>query len=142
MTEYKCQCGHYNDDHPYIKLRRGYQKKCTRCSCEKFVTSSTLSKKGDTITDINEQFRGVLREKYQEYCPNCNKHLEITDIELGIVEPENKYRNLFTHRVVCKNCFTKVIELIVSAYATLTVSDYIRFLKAPSQFNAKVEVYK
>jgi hypothetical protein len=142
MTEYKCQCGHFGSDHPYIKLRRGYEKKCNHCSCEKFVNSSTVSIKGDTIADVTERFRLVLREKYQEHCPNCDKHLEITDIDLGIVEPENKYRNLFTHRVVCQNCFTKVIELVVSAFQNLTVSDYIRFLNDPLRFKAKVNVYK
>lgn len=141
MSEYKCQCGHTGTDHPYIKLRRGYKTECTKCSCEKFIGASVLSQQGDTFTDIREQFRKVLREKYREYCFNCDKHLDIPDIDLGIVEPENEYRNLYTHRIVCQNCFTKNIELVVSAYRTVNVSFYISLLDDPTRFNAKVIVF-
>ena len=118
----RCSCGHTLSDHSIII---GNKFNCNKCNCLDYKESALLQRDGKTINDTEERLRAVLRSKYQEFCPNCERHLGISDVSWE--EMGSKYR--ISNRIVCQNCFKTIVDIVSSKYDSFdNINGFIKIL--------------
>lgn len=105
----RCLCGHTLSDHHRV-IEKIY--KCDKCVCEKFTFSAMLNHE-ENRDDTEKRLQEVLRNKYQEFCPNCEKQLGLIDAQYDVT----KYS--FNCQIRCQNCYELLVE-ISSRYRQIT----------------------
>ena len=98
----KCRCGHTSSEHRRI-IERIY--KCEKCECECFTFSTMLQNNEETLDDTEKRLQEVLRNKYQEFCPNCEKHLGISDASWDVAKFS------YSCQIICQNCYKLLVDI-------------------------------
>lgn len=98
----KCRCGHTPSEHHRV-IEKVY--KCEKCKCENYTFSAMLQKNEETLDETEERLREVLRNKYQEFCPNCEKHLGISDASWDVAKFS------YSCQITCQNCYKLLIDI-------------------------------
>jgi len=117
----KCRCGHTLVEHRFII---GDIFSCNKCECANYIGSELLQASGKTINDTEEKLRDVLRSKYKEFCPNCERHLGVADADWG----ERDYSPYC--RIICQNCYKIVVDVKPKYHRSLAhINNFIEVLK-------------
>ena len=121
----RCCCGHPLEEHPFVV---GDIFSCNKCKCKNYKESEILQRNGKTVVSIEEKLREVLRNKYKEFCPNCDRHLGIADADW-----DTKDYSPYC-RIVCQNCFLIVVDIKPKYYRSLdNINNFIEVLNQFSE---------
>ncbi len=123
----KCCCGHNLEEHRFII---GDIFSCDKCKCANYKGSELLQGNGKTVDDTEEKLRNILRRKYEEFCPNCERHLGVADADWD----EKDYSPYC--RIVCQNCYKIVVDITPKYYRSLdNINNFIDVLNEFSESN-------
>ncbi len=117
----RCICGHTVDDHWHGV---GESSNCDKCQCSAYKFSAILQNSEKKIADTEERLREVLRNKYQEFCPECHKHFGLVDF----VYDTTKFS--FSCQIICQNCYKILVDI--------TTIHYIKTLKGVSNYRYNI----
>lgn len=92
-----CSCGHLYSAH-----RDRPRRSCGICDCKRWAYSEI---KDIGPTALVERLRYVLRRRYRENCPNCNRRFNLADLSQDYVDSRNVYR------VTCQDCYEILVEV-------------------------------
>lgn len=71
---------------------------------------------------LGDKLSDVLRRKYQENCPNCERNFSLSDLNHDHVEGQSRYR------VTCQDCGQIFVEINKDGNYGDEVSDFIKVL--------------
>lgn len=69
-----------------------------------------------------ERLREVLKRKYRETCPNCDRLFSLSDLSHDLLDGENYYR------VTCQDCGVNFVEIITDTEYGDEVSGFVAAL--------------
>lgn len=92
-----CSCGHLYSAH-----RDRPRRSCGICDCKRWAYSEI---KDIGSTALVERLRYVLRRKYRENCPNCDRRFNLADLSQEYVDSQSVYR------VTCQDCYNVLVEV-------------------------------
>lgn len=121
----RCRCGHTVEEHIHIAgtdFNNDKNWRCAKCKCEEFFMSDLLEGKGK-VADTEAKLREVLQNKYQEFCPNCEKQLGIADTSWEDTESSTDCK------IICQDCYTTLVDISTLRYTNFRITGFIETLE-------------
>ncbi len=119
-----CRCGHNYLEHLNMSKQGNLIRSCKNCTCSEFTFSDVIKYKV-SVSGTEEKLREVLRNKYHEFCPNCERHLGLSD---------TSWDDGF-NRVICQSCYKTIVDIPMRLVCVANIDVFIRILNEKAEEN-------